>query len=223
MSLPPASRLGRYFSVISRWFATTFVVFIITLWAGKYLFDHVIPKTYVATAKLRFQLPQNSGKRSDGLIKAEEEKIVASDTLLPVVYDLELEKNWAPLLSSTGEEVVSGDDVVPYLKRRLRLTAAAGSDTVEINAYSPYPKEAADIANAIATHFKSARETLTSSPPEIPVQIVEMATISSEPVRPNRTIIFYVTVGAAVILSILAACFLEVVLLFIRAGQDDGT
>ena len=43
MPFPPPKRIKRYASALLRWFLMTFVVFVITLWAGKYITENYIP------------------------------------------------------------------------------------------------------------------------------------------------------------------------------------
>jgi uncharacterized protein involved in exopolysaccharide biosynthesis len=225
MSLPPQSRLSRYLTIILRWWAIALVIFMITLWAGRYVTGHLLPKVYFATTRLQYQLPAKSN--ADLLIRIEVGKILAPDTLLPVIYDLELEKTWASRLSTSGEEVASGDDAEAYLARLLKVETAPGSNVITITARSDNPKEAADIANAIATRYKAAHAgsvagSGTANAPN-PVQILAEATAPTEPTHPNPTLCLYVTFGAAVVMGVLIACFVEVVFLFIRASKEEGT
>jgi capsular polysaccharide biosynthesis protein len=76
------------------------------------------------------------------------------------------------------------------------------------------PKEAANIANAIADVYKASR-------PAHEVSILSRATVPESPSSPNKMICFFITVGVAALISVVAGCFIEVILLFVRAAEGE--
>ncbi len=56
----------------------------------------------------------------------------------------------------------------------------------------------------------------------LPLRIVSRAEAPAEPTRPNRGFDFIVTLVVAAFLSVMMASFVEIVFLFLRAGERLG-
>ena len=206
-NVPPTSRLKRYFSVVGRWCAITFVVFAITLATGKYIYENLLPKTYTATAKIEV------GASGADNFEAIFDGIESRDVLGPVISDLGLDTVWAKRYSSNKEQL-SQADALSHLKRSLEIDAQRGTNVINITVLSEAPREAAQIANAIADRYKAERGIDE-------VRILERPEAAEYPTRPDKLFCFAVTVAAAALISVIAGCFVEVILLFVRAGDGE--
>ena len=301
MTLPSSSRVQRYLSIALRLAVVTVVVFFVTLSAGKYIIDHFVPKVYAATAEIELteHIVSISKPASPAYVAALDanssataqiEKIMSPDILVPVIYDLGLERTWAKLSSDGNPLVLSESDALIRLGSIISAKPKRGQQAIRISATSSDPKEAADIANAVAYSYLASRETeakanydhgidslkkqiafqeqkvqqatatlskltnpdstdrldaehqlaneksllealkvrlsadLTSSTKQKnPVEIVSNASIPKEQVSPSPRLCFIVTAVVAVGLSVLIGCFVEVILLLVRASSEPET
>jgi capsular polysaccharide biosynthesis protein len=223
MIVPALIRLKRYLTVILRWLLITFTVFVLTFLGGNYITDNFLFK--ICTASAGLQVPP-----SDLLIPAggtvtfrpEFENIIRSPAfLLPVIMDLDLDKAWAKRASKSQEGQLSPQDALAHMNQILKLDCVSGTSVITITASSDVPKEAADIANAIADRYKSMREfeedqrSTGGLKQEHSVRILTRAQI---PPIPDKSFAYLVTILVAGFLSLMAASFVEMIFLFLRAS-----
>jgi capsular polysaccharide biosynthesis protein len=209
-TVPTPSRLKRYFAVIARWCTITFVVFALTLWAGKYITENVLPKTYTATAEIEVRALETTG------FAPIFDHIESSDVLAPVINDLGLETAWAKRISSLGTGPFSQADALSHLKKILKLDQKRGTDVIGITVSSDDSGEAAQIANAVADRYKAkcgADAVRILSRPEAP----------EYPSSPNKLHCFIATIGVAALISVVVGCFVEVIMLFARAAESEDS
>jgi uncharacterized protein involved in exopolysaccharide biosynthesis len=233
MRAPTTSRIKRYFTVILRWLSITVVVFVLTILTGSYITDNFLPKVYTATAQIQIRprgmtaVPApNQGSFSDPL-QGVLETMGSPDVLLPIINDLELDQAWAKRVFKLKEDRLSDKEALAYMNKILRLDYKRGTSIVEITAASDVPREAADIANAIADRYKTMRDPQQNDArresDESPVRIISRAEPPTEPSRPNKTLSFVVMILVAGLLSVVAASFVEMMLLFSRASESPNT
>lgn len=222
MSVPTATRFNRYLAVILRWLLILSVVFVSTTLSGVYLIDHVLPKVYTATAQIQILATQ-----SDPTFQAEFETMESPDFLRPVINDLNLDGEWAKRVYKSQEQLLPPAEALAYMHKILKLDYVRGTNIVNITASSDVPKEATDIANAVADRYKAVCDTEehqrnSLEVAESPVRIVSRAEPPTVPSKPNRAFDLIVTIAVAAFLSIMAASFIEIVFLFLRASQRTG-
>jgi uncharacterized protein involved in exopolysaccharide biosynthesis len=170
MSIPTTSRFNRYLTVILRWLLITFVVFVLTVLGGGYITNNWLQKVYTATARIQIRpmgvigLPRPDPNFHPAAFQAEFEFMQSPDFLLPVIYDLGLDKAWAKRVDQSGVDALSSpdallpQDALAYMHKILKLDFVRGTNIINITASSDVPKEAAAIANAIADRYKTMRD-----------------------------------------------------------------
>ncbi len=135
-----------------RLLAVSASVFAVVVMYGTYRSYLLLPKIYTATSQIQELSPgPNPSIRSDM------EMIRTPEFLLPIINDLGLDKIWAHRVYHTKLDALPPQDSIRYLEDRLRLTSPPGSNVIDIKIASESPKEAADIANAIADRFQVLR------------------------------------------------------------------
>ena len=228
-----------YLHIILRLLLVASSVFVLTVLAGVYITNNILPKTYTATAEIQLSPRVDSGL-DQTQFQSEFDLMESPEVLLPVIRDLDLEKTWATQASQLDLDQLSDTEALDYMNKILRIHLERGTNIVKITVSSGVPKEAADIANAIAERYKTIRdveenqqtnpgtekaawEKLTPSQSsafsENPVQIIARAVAPSEPSEPNKSFAFIVTVLMAGILGVVTASFVEVVSMLSRASK----
>lgn len=95
-------------------------------------------------------------------ITTEFEKIQSSAVLYPVIEALDLKRKWAKFYNPEGEFIEDGQAMqltYQMLRRNLDVRQTRNSSLIEIRVYSRDNREAADIANMIASTYKGWRLT----------------------------------------------------------------
>jgi len=232
MKVPTTSRAQRYLYVLARWFCITFLVFAVTLWTGKYITENLLPKTYEAATEIQVgaeritELPElNPSAPPSPKIQMEFQVLESPDILLPVIRDLGLDKAWASRVSKSGEEKLSQDDALAYLRKILKLDYTRGTNLIDITVTGDNPLEVASISNAIADRYKAKRDLEQNPSAGDPnggyVHILKRAETPVYPSKPNNALYFIGTVGIAALVSLVAGCFVEVIMLFCRAAEAE--
>jgi len=232
MKVPTTSRAQRYLLVLARWFCITFAVFAIILWTGKYITENVLTKTYEATSQIQVgadritELPElNPAAPPSPRIQAEFAIMESPDILLPVIHDLGLDQAWAKRVPHSGEEKLSDGDALAYLSKILKLDYTRGTNIIDITVSGDEPKEVAAIANGLVDRYKAKRDIEQPPSPgdakEGYVRILTRATVPAYPSKPNNPLYFIATVGIAALVSLVAGCFVEVILLICRAADAE--
>lgn len=119
-----------------------------------------LSKMYESTALIRIRTEDRSDTRFetltiDAYLDVEIGRIKDSRVLKPVVEKLGLQKIWGARLFN-GKDLPLEQAIV-FLQRRIEIKHQSNSEIVEIHAKSEVPKEAAEIANAIADIYADLR------------------------------------------------------------------
>jgi uncharacterized protein involved in exopolysaccharide biosynthesis len=277
--------------VLLRWLGITFVVFAITLWAGKYLIENVLPKTYAATAQIEISRRMEARSLS-GLVETAEPQaeiliLQSNDVLYPVIQNLGLDKTWAKRVYKFNKDQLPPQVALDYMRKILKIEQVRDPTIIKITASSDDPQEAADIANELADEYKTKRDRdederiirgmaslreqiaeqekvvgkdqtaldqmKTESSPasadakrrldeeqavlealnqklkqddsynKLPARIISRAKVPEYPSKPDKAFCYMATVGVAALVSVVVGCFVEVIMLFCRAGQAEKT
>ena len=224
MIAPTTKRATRYLSVLLRWLLVLGGAFGLTLMAGMYVIDHVLATVYQASATI--QLPPGelvTPTAPSSIMEPEpfqpefENTMMSPAFLLAVVKDLGLDKAWAERIYKTDADQLPDVDALTHLEDALKIEVKPGTHIVEITASSDVPVEAARIANAVADRYKVTRGKTGTGADS--VRIVTRAETPTDPVTPNRDFDLIVTMVVAAIVSVTTASFVEIVFLFVRAGE----
>ncbi len=120
------------------------------------------PKTYTATALIQIWPQSDSGRppeiRNDSnrLSMSAIEVMQSEDVLLPVIRKLELDKIWAKRDFKSTVDHLPSQVALDYMRKKvLTLNYKGGTNILEISARNQDPQEAADIANAVASQYKT--------------------------------------------------------------------
>ena len=154
-SAPPGNAGSRYRFSASRVAAVAFTVFVLFLAWRSYVDYCVIVPTYRAMAQVEVSQPVDP--QSPDPIRAELEIMTSPDVLSPIVTDLQLDKIWAKRFK-LPLDAMPMQDALTYLHSLLYLRAVPGTHIVDIAVVSEVPKEAADLANAVANRYDTVRE-----------------------------------------------------------------
>jgi capsular polysaccharide biosynthesis protein len=217
MNVLTVKRAQRYVLVIARWVLIVSSVFAVTVLTGLYVIDNVLPKVYTASTTVRLPVddlvtPSAGSMMEPVAFQPEFENTMTSpEFLLAVVKDLGLDRAWARRLNKAEEDTVPDVDALTHMEKIIKIEVTRGTNRVVITAASDVPQEAADIANAMAKRYQTLRDLETENWGGVrigssAVVIVQRAETPAEPV-------------AAGFLGLFAASFVEMVLLFIRAGE----
>jgi len=230
----PAKRVTRYLSVILRWLMVMVGVFTLTVLAGLYIIDNMLQKVYTATAQIKVQ-PRDS--QLDGSNFSEFEIIQSPEILLSVIRDLGLDRTWAKQVYAVDSDQLPDVDALTHINKMLKLDYKRETKVINITVSSDVPREAADIANDIADQYKTLRDSdaakqskaVIEQPPggddplpESPVLILTRAEIPDTPTKPDKEFDFVVTLIVAGLLGVMTASFVEIIFLFLRAGERAG-
>lgn len=159
-----------YFKVIRNRLWVIFTIFVLSVGSGWYVTEQVLPKKYSASSQIEIKprgslsVPGFTGNGDDkGFdptnFQTEYEIMHSSDVLLPIIADLGLDKAWAQRIFKAKTETVPPLLALDHLTTSvLKITPKRGTDIFEISAESELAKEAADIANAVADHYKTKRD-----------------------------------------------------------------
>ena len=215
-------RVTRYLSVVARWFLILGGAFALTFLSGLYVINNVLTKVYKASATLELPAGDLVTPTVPGsVLVAEppqpefENTIMSPEFLLAIVKDLGLDKEWASRIYKTDDDQLPDVDALTHMEKSLRIDVKRGTHLVEITASSDVPIEAARIANAVADRYKVTRGVAGTSA----VRIVSRAEMPTEPSRPNRDFDLVALAIVAALVSVITASFVEIIFLFIRAGE----
>jgi len=158
-----------YFKIIRNRLWVIFTIFSLTVLSGYYVTTQVLPKVYTASAQIQIRprgvvdVPGLNNIRTDGgfdptTFQAEFEIMQSPDVLTPIITDLGLDKIWAKRVFKSGLDALPLQDALAYMNGILKLDFKRGTNIIEITVSSEVPKEAADIANALADRYKTMRD-----------------------------------------------------------------
>ena len=164
MTVPSSPRIRRYLTVVLRWLFVAVSTFILVLWGGLYVTDHLLTKVYTAKAEIQLAprfcspTPRVFNPTTNAPFQGEVETIQSSDFLLPIIHELSLDKAWAQRIYKSKEDQLTDQEALDYMQKILKLEFLRGANIINITASSDLPHEAADIANAVADRYKTMRE-----------------------------------------------------------------
>ena len=224
----PQSRFVRYSTVALRWIFILTVVFYVIFATAQYALGHIMRQVYTASASVRvppseLEIPSVETRTDMGTLQPEfENEIRSPDFLLSVIKDLGLDKTWAKRIYQLDGDTVPDVDALTNMEKLLTFKVASGENIIVITASSDLPEEAAEIANAVAYRYQTMHDMDKLTLPEDQVRVLNRAVTPREPYHPNQTIAYYLTVAVAGLGSLMFASFIEIILLFQRAGQREG-
>jgi len=230
MKAPTVKRAQRYATVILRWLLVGGATFGLTMAVGYYLVNDVAAKVYTASAVVQLPAgdlatPTGSNPAPVALQPEFVTTMMSPELLLAVIKDLGLERRWASRLYNLDQDELPDVDALTRMERLVKVEVRRGTNLVEITATSDVPEEAANIANAVANRYQSVRDLhMHDSVADAilgPVRIVQRASIPTAPTKPNRGVDFMITFVTACVLSLLVASFVEMIMLFVRAGERE--
>jgi capsular exopolysaccharide synthesis family protein len=159
-----------YLKVLRSRFGVIFIIFALTAGSGWFVTDQILPRIYSATAEVEIRPRGEEAVNSfDGsttdrpfeqtLFQSEFERMKSPDVLMPIIDDLGLEKKWAQVLTKGKVDQLTPLQALSYMKGTvLDIQFKKGTELIDITANTRDPKEAADIANAVANHYKQVRD-----------------------------------------------------------------
>jgi len=160
--------LREYFKVIRGRLWVIFTIFILTVVTGVYVTQQVLPKVYTATTLIQITPRGETAVQFDSptdkpfditAFQSEMENMQSKDVLGPIISDLGLDKVWAKRDFKSNMDSLSLSQALDYMhKKVLNINFKHGTSIIEIDADSQDPKEAANIANAVADRYKALRD-----------------------------------------------------------------
>ena len=159
--------LREYFKILRSRFWVIFTIFLLTVISGAYVTEEVLPKIYSASTQIEIKprndlyVPTYDISTTDHpfdptAFQAEFEIMQSSKVLSPVISDLELDKRWAKAIYKAP--AISQQVALNYLNQLVHVDFKKGTDIVVITVSDEDPKEAAEIANAVAASYKHIRD-----------------------------------------------------------------
>ncbi|HET7473163.1 MAG TPA: GNVR domain-containing protein [Candidatus Limnocylindrales bacterium] len=198
--------LSGYLAVAKRWWWTLIVSAWIAGLAG-YIVASGLPPTYESQVKVLVG-PINTDTdtlRASGLLVQTYAQVVLTDSVL----------------SSTVQEL--GLNITPDdFRSATRATANDVTRILTIRVQSGDPKQAADLANTLATELEQLTSKGLSQPAGL-IQIVEFAQPSTEPVAPQVSLIAILAALAGVVAAVMIVLLLEYFASTIRNGEELAT
>lgn len=183
MTDQPSPTLDRRLTPWKGFIGVFFAVFIVVFAAGA-LITFMLPESYLAVARL---------------ITTEQAQVqaVQSDrTLLAAAEELRLR---ARLTEQYAEsEPLTDKRLLESLRRSLRFKVGAKGGVVEVRAFGLSPRDATDLANAVAGKASAASGTVQG------IRILELASPPNRPARPNKPLNLTIAALVGIVLGIMA-------------------
>jgi succinoglycan biosynthesis transport protein ExoP len=130
------------------------------------LVTFILPESFSSTTRIKIERdqPDIAGMAERGMLSGydpyfiqTEFELIQSEVILgKVIEGLDLNKEWGKKYA--GGELLKTPETASLLKSRLDLRPVRNTSLIEIRVFSEKPKEAADIANALADAYKSHRQ-----------------------------------------------------------------
>jgi len=177
-----------------------FVVWLLTVVVAT-LVTFILPESFASTARIKVESRRGweqtpATNAYDPQFIPTELEIIQSETILGrVIGVLNLNEVWGRRYLDGGKLKTS--ETLSLLRARVQIRPVPNTTLLDIRVYSDNPREAADIANAIADayrqwRFEEAQANVNPggvgpNPLEMrPVMILERAVASTKPARPNK-------------------------------------
>jgi polysaccharide biosynthesis transport protein len=160
---------NEYFKIIRNRLWVIFTILILTLVSGYYVTNYVLQKGYTATAQIQIlprdvvltpgmMNPRTTGQFDPTDFQAEFEIMQSAQVLTPIITNLQLDRVWAKRFKSP-QDALPMQEALDYMsKHMLKLDFSKGTNLINITVLDEDPKEAADIANAVADGYKNMRD-----------------------------------------------------------------
>lgn len=162
----------------------------------------ILPESFASTARIKLDQSLTSTNAYDPYFIQTEFEIIQSQVVLePAIVKLNLNVEWGK--KYFNGETLKTSDSLQILKGRLSLAPVRGTKFVAITVYSDNPREAAQIANAIAEAYQ--QYSVQKNYPTGAVQIIDQAEPGKFPVKPNKTLNIALGAVAGIFLGTLAA------------------
>jgi len=160
---------GAYLKVLRTRFWVILIIFILTVGSDWFVTDQVLPKIYEASALIKITPRGEEAVTSfDGSgtdrpfdqtsFQSESEIMKSSRLQMPIISELGLDKRWAKTVYKSAVEKLTPQESLAYMGQILDISFKRGTSLIEIKAQSEDPQEAAQIANAVAEHYKAMRD-----------------------------------------------------------------
>jgi len=147
--------MGSYRISAARICAVAFTVFVLVLAYSSYIDYCVIVPTYTAMAQIEVSHPLDP--QSPDPIRGELEIMSSPDVMSPIVTDLELDKTWAKRFR-LPMDAMPMQDALRHMQSLVSLRPVPGTHIIDVSVASVIPKEASDLANAVANRYETVRE-----------------------------------------------------------------
>ncbi len=162
-----------------------FCVLMLTVLYGVFYTYGVLPRIYSANAQIEvFNVSGPAGTPSTEP-RTDLERMQSPEVMAPIVTDLNLDKIWVKRDYHSKLEQLPMQDSLLYMSKITRLTLVPGTNIIRITVASEVPKEAADIANAIADRYdtvaqKEAEELHRRSEDALEAQMAGLENVMGE-------------------------------------------
>jgi uncharacterized protein involved in exopolysaccharide biosynthesis len=161
------NRIKQYLVVIGRGISVVVIVFVLTLFSGIYVVDHLFSRAYSASALVEVKPRAETGSGIESDRPAEEtplswrdeaEVMKSPHLLMPVIQKLGLDRAWKDQLPPAPNDGWAANEAITHLQEILKIELKPGTNILKITASSENPEEAADIANDVADQYKLQRD-----------------------------------------------------------------
>ena len=179
-------------------FVTVFLITMIIATAVTF----ILPESFASTARVKVDNAISTTNQYDPYFIQTEFEVIQSQVVLePAIAKLNLNVEWGK--KYFNGETLKTSEAFEFLKGRLSLAPVRGTKLVAITVYSDNPREAAQIANAIAEAYQ--QYSVQKNYPTGAVQIVDRAEPGKFPVKPNKPLNIALGAVAGIFLGALAA------------------
>ena len=200
--------------VTGRWIVMALCVAALIFLGGLYETYLILPKIYTAQSEIEIVPPSNPS----GWSPARDVEILKSPAILkPVVTDLNLGHIWAKRVYKSDLDQLPMQDSLAYMAQIAHYDIVPGTSIVRITVASEVPKEAADVANAIADRFSAEAHEGTLGIDA--VRIISRAEPPEYPTKPNKALDTAMAFAIALVAGPLIATLLEIFLRTITRGM----
>jgi capsular polysaccharide biosynthesis protein len=164
-----------------------------------------LPESYGSTSRIKLEPRVSQGTNAaihDPYFLQTEYEVIQSQLVLePVIARQNLNVEW-------GKKYFNGEtlktvETLEILKARLSLATVRGTKLMAITCYSDNPREAANLANAVAESYQEY--ALEKKYPAGAVEIVDRAEPARQPCKPNKPLNIALGAVAGIVLGALAA------------------
>lgn len=170
------------------------------------LITFIMPESYSSTAMIKISVPGKTtntgvpdGASPERHLQTEAAVIVSEAVLSKAASSLELPVKWGRLYA--GGATLTVGECVRILQATVEARPHPGAAILDITAYSQSPHEAADLANAVV-------EAYLEHAPETQGVVLQRATATLKPVRPNKPLNILAGALIGLLVTILGALVL---------------